>query len=180
METRIYITGTGGQGVMLIGKCFASGAFYEKKNVLFVPSYGGEQRGGASNCAIMLSDGPIGAPSVKKYNIVVYMNQGCYDESYGCVNQGGIAVLNSSFVKNEKDDGVKKVRVNAQETAAELGTEKAANIVMLGALTRTQSFVEPEFVLEAIRKKWAKSPKALALNEQAFAAGMDIAEKQLK
>lgn len=179
METRIYITGTGGQGVMLIGKCFTTGAFLEKKNVLFVPSYGGEQRGGASNCAIMLSDGPIGAPSVKKYNIVVYMNQGCYDQSCGCVNQNGIAVLNSSFVKEEKDDGVKKIRVNAQETAAELGTEKAANIVMLGALTKAQSFIDPEFVLEAIKKKWEKSPKALELNEKAFAAGMEIAAKQL-
>ena len=142
METRIYIAGTGGQGVMLIGKSFAYGAFYQEKNVLFVPSYGGEQRGGASNCAIMLSDGRIGAPCVKKYDIVVYMNQGTYETYSDAVNQRGTAILNTSMVYSERDDGVRKVRVNATEEAEAMGSAKVANMVMLGALAGTQKVVE--------------------------------------
>lgn len=179
METRIYIAGTGGQGVMLIGKSFAYGAFYQEKNVLFVPSYGGEQRGGASNCAIMLSDGRIGAPCVKKYDIVVYMNQGTYETYSDAVNQRGTAILNTSMVYSERDDGVRKVRVNATEEAEAMGSAKVANMVMLGALAGTQKVVDPAFIAEAIRKKWSKIPQAMEMNERAFARGMEIAAAQL-
>lgn len=179
METRIYIAGTGGQGVMLIGKSFAHGAFLQEKNVLFVPSYGGEQRGGASNCAIMLSDGRIGAPYVKKYDIVMYMNQGTYDAYHDAVNRGGIAILNTSMVRRENDDSIKKVRVNAVEEAESLGSAKAANMVMLGALTSAQKVVAPELVARAIKDKWAKDPGALKINELAFARGMALAAEQL-
>lgn len=179
METRIYIAGTGGQGVMLIGKSFAYGAFYQEKNVLFVPSYGGEQRGGASNCAIMLSDGRIGAPCVKKYDIVVYMNQGTYETYSDAVNQRGTAILNTSMVYSERDDGVRKVRVNATEEAEAMGSAKVANMVMLGALAGTQKVVDPAFIAEAIRKKWSKIPQTMEMNERAFARGMEISAAQL-
>lgn len=179
MERRIYITGTGGQGVMLIGKMLTYAAFFEEKGVLFMPIYGGEQRGGASNCAIMMSDGKVGAPNVKKYDIVVYMNQQMYNQGCSLVKDGGVAILNTSAIKDIKDDGIRKVLVDAVAEAEALGSAKAANMVMLGALSYVQDVVSQECVLKALHKQMASKPQLLELNEKAIARGTEIAAAQL-
>lgn len=179
MERRIYCCGTGGQGVMLIGKLLTYGAFYEDKDVLFVPTYGGEQRGGASNCAIMISDTKVGAPNVKQYDIIVYMNQAVYNQYAASVRPGGVAVVNASYVKELKDDGIKKVCINAVEEAEALGSVKVANMIMLGALAQTQDAVSMEYILKALRKQMASKPQLLELNEKAIARGAELAAAQL-
>ncbi len=179
MEKRIYVTGIGGQGVMLIGKMMTYGAFYEGKDVLFVPTYGGEQRGGASNCAVMISDTKVGAPNVKQYDIVVYMSQMMYDQGAAAVRSNGIAILNTSAIHEIKDDGIKKILVNAAKEAAALGSEKAANMVMLGALAYAQGVVGMDYILKALRKQMASKPEFLELNEKAMLRGAEIAAAQL-
>ena len=179
MERRVYITGTGGQGVMLIGKMLTYGAFFEEKSVLFMPTYGGEQRGGASNCAIMMSDDKVGAPNVRQYDIVVYMNQTMYEQGANAVRPNGVAILNTSAIKNVHDDGVKKVLVDAVAEAEALGSAKAANMVMLGALAYVQDVVSDEYILKALHKQMASKPQLIELNEKAIARGAEIAAAQL-
>ena len=72
MDKRAYITGLGGQGVMFLAKLYTKAAYRDGKDVLLYPTYGGEQRGGASNAAVMVSDKKVGAPSVALYDTVVY------------------------------------------------------------------------------------------------------------
>lgn len=179
MERRIYITGIGGQGVMLMGKLFTYGAFSEDKDVLFVPTYGGEQRGGASNCAIMISDDRVGAPNVKQYDVVVYMSQSTYDGAPNAVRKNGTAVLNTDSIKNIRDDGIKKILVDAVAEAAALGSEKAANMVMLGALVQAQDVVSLEYIIKALQKQMASKPQLLELNVKAVQRGAEIAAAQL-
>lgn len=179
MERRIYITGIGGQGVMLIGKLLTYGAFSEDKDVLFVPTYGGEQRGGASNCAVMISDDRVGAPNVKQYDVVVYMAQSTYDGAPNAVRKNGVAILNTSSVKNIRDDGTKKILIDASAEAAALGSEKASNMVMLGALVRAQDVVSLDYVIKALNKQMASKPQLLELNLKAIQRGVELASAQL-
>jgi 2-oxoglutarate ferredoxin oxidoreductase subunit gamma len=179
MERRIYITGVGGQGVMLVGKLFTYGAFSEDKDVLFVPTYGGEQRGGASNCAIMISDDRVGAPNVKQYDVVVYMAQSSYDAAPNAVRPNGIAILNTSSIKTIRDDGIKTILVDAMAEAAILGSEKAANMVLLGALVQAQDVVSMDYVIKALTKQMASKPQLLELNKKAILRGAEIAAAQL-
>lgn len=179
MERRIYITGTGGQGVMLIGKMLTYAAFFEKKSVLFMPIYGGEQRGGASNCAIMMSDEKVCAPNVRKYDIVVYMNQQMYDQGSDLVRDNGVAILNASAIKNIRDDGVKKILIDSASEAEDLGSVKASNMVMLGALSYVQDVVTKEYIIKALHKQMASKPQLIELNEKAIDRGAEIAAAQL-
>ena len=51
MERNMMIAGSGGQGVMMMGKLLAEAVCSSTAlNVTFFPSYGAEQRGGTANC----------------------------------------------------------------------------------------------------------------------------------
>ena len=61
MEAQFLIAGFGGQGVLLIGQLLAKAAMHQGMNVSWMPSYGPEMRGGEANCAVVISDEPIGS-----------------------------------------------------------------------------------------------------------------------
>ena len=62
MEKQFLIAGFGGQGVLLIGQLIAKAAMRQGYEVSWMPSYGPEMRGGEANCAVVVSDEPIGSP----------------------------------------------------------------------------------------------------------------------
>jgi 2-oxoglutarate ferredoxin oxidoreductase subunit gamma len=181
MEKRIYICGFGGQGVMLIGKLLCQAAFYEGSKVLFYPSYGGEQRGGASNCTIIVSDEEVGAPSVRFFDICVFMNDETYRTYGSCVKPGGIAILNTSFIKEINSSlNVRNICIDATAEADGMGIPKAANMVMLGALTIAAKAAGMGSIMRAMEKKLASKPQLISMNEKAISRGRELAAKQME
>lgn len=181
MEKRIFICGFGGQGVMLIGKLLCQAAFYEGNEVLFYPSYGGEQRGGASNCTIIISDEEVGAPNVRSYDICVFMNNETYRAYGSCVKPGGIAILNTSFIKEVNSEfDVHNICVDAAAEAESLGIPKAANMIMLGALTAAAGAGETDSIMKAMEKKLASRPQLIPMNEKAIICGRELAKAQME
>ena len=75
MEKQYLIAGFGGQGVLLIGQLIAKAAMLEGREVSWMPSYGPEMRGGEANCAVVVSDEPIGSPLVSEPPVLVAMNK---------------------------------------------------------------------------------------------------------
>ncbi len=59
MHHEIVITGSGGQGVLLIGRLLAEAGSLEGREVVWLPSYGAEKRGGSVSCSITISDEKI-------------------------------------------------------------------------------------------------------------------------
>ena len=62
MLERLLIAGSGGQGIVLIGRMLASVAVKNIPHVTFFPAYGAEVRGGTSNCQVVLSTKEIASP----------------------------------------------------------------------------------------------------------------------
>ena len=58
----IRLAGSGGQGIILIGRLFAAAAVKSSRYVTFFPAYGAEVRGGTSNCHVVLSSDEIASP----------------------------------------------------------------------------------------------------------------------
>ena len=52
MTERIIIAGSGGQGIMLLGKIIAEAALLQGRFVTWLPAYGAEVRGGAAYCMV--------------------------------------------------------------------------------------------------------------------------------
>ena len=75
MEKQFLIAGFGGQGVLLIGQLIAKAAMRQGYEVSWMPSYGPEMRGGEANCAVVVSDEPIGSPLVSEPPVLVAMNK---------------------------------------------------------------------------------------------------------
>ena len=66
MTERMIFAGFGGQGLITAGKLVGACAMAEGKHVTYFPSYGGEVRGGTTNCQVVLSDAPIASPLIEE------------------------------------------------------------------------------------------------------------------
>ncbi|MBU0548097.1 MAG: 2-oxoacid:acceptor oxidoreductase family protein, partial [Candidatus Omnitrophica bacterium] len=52
MIESVIIAGSGGQGVMLLGKVLAEAVMRQNRQVSWFPAYGPEVRGGTSHCMV--------------------------------------------------------------------------------------------------------------------------------
>ncbi|NMD38320.1 MAG: 2-oxoacid:ferredoxin oxidoreductase subunit gamma, partial [Christensenellaceae bacterium] len=75
MEAQCLFAGFGGQGVLLMGRLLAQAAMDKGFQVSWMPSYGPEMRGGEANCAVVISDDPIGSPLISEATVAVIMNK---------------------------------------------------------------------------------------------------------
>lgn len=135
MQQEVIIAGFGGQGVLFAGQLLAYAGMDAGKDVTWIPSYGPEMRGGTANCTVVISDQEIGSPFVKNPTAVLAMNLPSLDKYEQLVKPGGVLVVNTSMVnrKVERKD-ITVVSVPANEIAEAVGSKRAVNMVMLGAL----------------------------------------------
>ena len=148
MQTEVIISGFGGQGTLYAGQLLAYAAMDEGKYVTWIPSYGPEMRGGTANCTVVVSDDEIGSPTVLYPKAVLAMNLPSLDKYEPLMAHDGILIVNESMVNREPQrKDIRVVMVPANSLAQELGNERAANMVMLGALMANQPLL-PEGSLE--------------------------------
>ncbi|MGL6105543.1 2-oxoacid:acceptor oxidoreductase family protein [Romboutsia sp.] len=174
---RIICAGFGGQGVMSMGQLLTYAGMLEGKEVSWLPSYGPEMRGGTANCAVTVSDKPVGSPVIAgDATCAIVMNLPSLDKFESEVTPGGKILVNSSLIerKVERND-VDVYYVPANDIALELGNPKVANMIMLGAYLKANPTVEIDSVLEAFKKVFGPSKeKFVPLNKEALQKGADV------
>ncbi len=181
MEYKIIMAGFGGQGIMAMGQLVTYAGMVEGKNVSWMPSYGPEMRGGSANCSVIVSESPVGAPTVNAYNVGVFMNQVAFDKFVPNAEEGATIFVNSSLVKSkvERDDvTVYYVPVNdiAQEST---GNPRTANMVMLGAVLEAMPIVDRNTVMDVFTKVFGeKREKLKPINDEAMKAGAKSVSEQ--
>ena len=156
MEEMLIIAGFGGQGVQLIGKMLVEAGMEEGKEVSFLPSYGAEMRGGTSNCNVMA----LNRPSLDKFESAVL--------------PGKTLLINSSLVdrKAERTD-IEAIYVPANDIANELGNNKVANMVMLGAYIEVAHAVTVDTVMNNLKAMFGeRKAHLLPINREAIERGM--------
>ena len=146
------IAGFGGQGVMLMGNILVYAAMREKKNVTFMPVYGVEMRGGTANCTVVVSDREIGSPVTQHPVSSIVMNLPSLEKFAPRVRKGGLVVANASLIPEEAVDfkGVKCLMVPSRALALEIGSERLANMVVLGAAVQKSGVVSLESLQKAL------------------------------
>lgn len=178
METHeIVIAGFGGQGVLSMGTLLAYAGMLEGKHVSWMPSYGPEQRGGTANCSVVLSGEPIGSPIVTEPTALIAMNKPSLDKFEKRVKTGGLVLVNTSMVdtKVSRTD-VTVIEVPANRVASEIGSDRIANMVVLGAFIARTGAVQMRSVVESLKKALPPHRHSLIpLNEQALLRGAEFA-----
>lgn len=135
MEKQFLIAGFGGQGVLLIGQLIAKAAMRQGYEVSWMPSYGPEMRGGEANCAVVVSDEPIGSPLVSEPPVLVAMNKPSLMKFMPMMPAGGTLLYNASLIEGvELRTDVTVIPVACNEVAEQLGNGRVSNMVMLGAI----------------------------------------------
>ena len=170
MAKKMFFAGSGGQGIMLMGQMVASAAILEEKDTTFFPSYGPEMRGGTANCTVIVSDKSISSPLIFESDCVVAMNLPSMIKFEPTLKAGGILLLNESLIHQEaKRNDITVHKIPVSDLAHDLGDNRVANMIMLGAFVRTSNIVSSDMIEKVIQNTFgAKSNELVELNLKAF------------
>jgi 2-oxoglutarate ferredoxin oxidoreductase subunit gamma len=168
----VVMAGFGGQGLMFIGKLLAYSAMSEGRNVTWIPSYGPEMRGGTANCTVVISQQEIGSPVIPHPRAIIVMNNPSLETFEPRLQKDGLLLANSSFVTRpitRKD--IRAISLPANEVATTAGSERAANMVMLGAYVACTKVVSKESIVEGLKALFGSKAEAMGTNMRAFEEG---------
>ena len=177
---QVIIAGFGGQGVILAGKLLAQTAMKAGKEVTYMPSYGAEVRGGASNCMITIADEPIPTPVVSRAQCVIAMSKVALNRFENAVEQDGLLIMNSSQIDVEPKvkNGVEVVKIPIDEIAVGLGNPRIANMVALGAYLQKSDSVNPDLAAGCLPDVLAaRYHVTIPINTKALQSGADFVKK---
>jgi 2-oxoglutarate ferredoxin oxidoreductase subunit gamma len=176
MQSEVQFAGFGGQGIMLMGQILSQAAMDAGHEVVWIPSYGPEMRGGTAYCTVVISDRPIGSPIIRNPKHLVAMNRPSLEKFAPAVRPGGVIFVNSSIIpidSGRKD--VDELRVPIIEIAHDLGNVKVANIIALSAFVVRTEIIDFDLLREAVKQKFATKQKLIPLNIKAMEAGRKAA-----
>ncbi len=177
MQSEVMFAGFGGQGILMSGKVLAHAAMEEGHEVLWMPSYGPEMRGGTAYCLVMISDRLIGSPVVRNPSHLVAMNRPSLEKFAPLIKPAGVVLINSSLIAidaGREDLDVIKIPVTA--IAKELGNVRAANIVALGAFVERSKIVGFDTLRHCVHEEFVNKKNFLSLNMNALEEGKKAAE----
>ena len=164
-EVQVKIAGFGGQGALSLGVMLAQAAQMTGHRVSWFPSYGPEQRGGTSNCSVVISDQAIGSPVVYHPHVLVAMNRPSLERFKNDLRPGGVIVYEANMGDVELPAGVRAVAVPAQQIADDNGNGRAANAAMFGVLMGLGLAPIPDLAFRAaVAESFAGKPKLIPLN----------------
>ena len=186
MRKNIILCGVGGQGTVLASKLAAAAAMNRGFGVKTAETIGMAQRGGSVFSHLRIGD-DIASPLIAKgqADLIIGFEPAETVRMLPYLRKGGSAVVSSRpimpvsasigasvYPLGEIMDYLKSrvenlTIVDSDRAAADLGSDRVLNVVLLGAAVRTGELgVTEEDVMEAIHQRLAE--KFHALNEKAL------------
>lgn len=173
MERSTIFAGFGGQGILFAGNILARAAMAEGLEVLWIPSYGPEMRGGTASCTVIVAPEPIGSPVVDRADAVVALNPPSMAKFEPAVATGGLLVLNTSLIEALPGRAdIEVVAVPCTALARTAGDDKLVSVVALGAMLARRPVVPKAAVRAALEAVLlTKRPEILEADLAALEAG---------
>jgi 2-oxoglutarate ferredoxin oxidoreductase subunit gamma len=157
----IRIGGTGGQGLILCAK-----------------TYEPTSRGGFCNSDLVISTGDVDFPLATAVDYLVLLDRLALKPSWPLLKPGALVIADTRLCPELPTSGYRAHHLPLSRTAIELGSERVANIVALGALAALSGLCERKALERAVH---AETPKSfLDLNLDALAAGYRLGEQATK
>lgn len=181
MNNNVFMSGFGGQGILLIGNLLAYAGIVENKNVSYYPSYGVEKRGGAANCTIVVSDGEVGSPVIGNPEAGLFLNQVAYDKYFDRIRSSGFCLLNTSLIEERGDArcDLDVLRMPINEMALELGDSRLGNMIAIGAYAQRTGAVSLDSLKEALKLVLPeRNHRFIPQNHKALELGAEFARQQ--
>jgi 2-oxoisovalerate ferredoxin oxidoreductase beta subunit len=177
-DVSLKLAGAGGDGAQTAAMLITRAAISEGFDSTYIPSYGPESRGGTSYADVHVASEEVLAPAAQHPHVLVAFNAPSLAKFGPTVRPGGVVIYDSSVIDAIPDtlaDRVRVIGVPFAEVAKDLGSVLVKNVVALGALQGVTGIFPKETFLAAIRKAVSGKRAMLAINEQAFARGAQLA-----
>ncbi len=193
LETSIVLAGVGGQGTLIAGKLLGILALKLGLDVKVSEVHGMSQRGGSVITYVKIGK-EVYSPIIEEgaADFVLSFEEVESIRWAKLLKEGGVMIVNNQQIKSlpvlmgqqqypenildslksAASEGTKVVSVNAYDLAMEVGTSKAVNIVMMGALSKYLG-VDEALWKEAIEEAFSAKPKTIPGNILAFEKGMN-------
>ena len=181
-RTKIVLAGEGGQGVQSVAKILVEAGYEVGKEILYIPNFGVEQRGGVSIAFCQISDGKIGEPRFSKGDIVIMLSDRAIDRCSTYVDENTTVIYDSSVCTIKPEMKAKKIiGVEANKIANEQLSSRVFNIIILGVIISATGVLEISDIKNAMElalgKKFDAKPELRDLNHKALEMGMGLIEK---
>jgi 2-oxoglutarate ferredoxin oxidoreductase subunit gamma len=178
IRQEIIITGFGGQGIVLAGRVLGqAAAIGDHRHSTLVQSYGPEARGGACCAQVIISDGAIHYPHVRRCDILICMSQAGFDKFIVQLKEDGILLTDQDLVQPGRIERT-LFSIPSTRMAEELGRKMMANIIMFGFFTAVTKAVSLEGARSTVLESVPKGTEEI--NATAFNRGYDYGLAVLK
>lgn len=177
-KKEILVTGFGGQGIVLLGKILgAAAALGDHKESTLIQAYGPESRGGACSAQVMIGDGVIHYPYVRRPDVLAAMSQAGFEKYIDLAKDDTVLLVDQDLVK-PKGQAQEVFAVPATRLAEEMGKKMMANIIMLGFIVAVSRVVTNEAARSAVTSSVPKGTEDA--NLAAYDKGHDFGLAVLK
>lgn len=171
----IRIGGTGGQGLILCAKMLADALAATGGRVAQSQTYEPTSRGGFCNSDLVISAGEIDFPLATAIDYLVLLDRLAIKPSWPLLKPEALVIADTRLCPELPEGDYRAHHLPLSRTAIELGSERVANIVALGALAALSGVCARKVLEQAVR---AETPKSfLDINLDAFAAGYRLGEQ---
>ena len=168
---QLRFSGTGGQGMMLIGDLMAY--YYglvENKQIVLLKSYCPEARGGACRSELIVDEEEC-YPAITRPDFLLAMSQQAYDLYTEDADEKTIILVDEELVKKTDERFPNTYRLPLTQIAKDkTGKAICANIVALGAMTRILN-IDHDKMPEVLKEKLPE--RILKINLTAYEEGYD-------
>ncbi len=188
MKTDIVLAGVGGQGILTIAAIIGQAAVSQGIQVKQSEVHGMAQRGGSVVAHLRLSNAPVKSDLIElgTADIVLAMEPMEALRQMPCLSAKGVLLSNTTPIRNIGDypelelilgelrNFPRNAVMDADEMAKTAGSPRAANMVLLGAVS---NFLElpAELLTDTIRNMFArKGEEIVQANLKAFDAGRNF------
>ena len=172
---QLRFSGTGGQGIMLIGDLMAY--YYgliEDKQIVLLKSYGPEARGGACRSELIVDEKEC-YPLITRPDFLLAMSQQAYDLYTADADEKTLILIDEELVRKTDERFPMTHRLPLTQIAKEkTGKAICANIVALGAMTRLLN-IDHDAMLNVLKTKLPQ--KILDINLTAYEEGYRALEE---
>jgi len=174
-QMQIRFSGSGGQGLILSARILAAALAAQGKFAAQSQAYEPTSRGGLSRSDLVISDAEVEYPLVTALDAVVILDQVAVAASAGLLGKNTVAIIDSGKVSEPPKEPERVIALPVTARARELGNQRVANIVTLGALAELTNIIAPGILRE---KMLALVPARFRdLNAEAFDAGREMAKE---
>lgn len=195
MKTDIILAGVGGQGILSIASAIGVAALKNGLHVKQAETHGMSQRGGDVVSHLRLSDKPIYSDLIPQGQADLILSVEPMEalRYLPFLSETGYIVTSTAPFKNiptypDMDEVMAQLKevkhlvaIDAEKTAADLGSKLSSNMVMLGAASPFLNHVEFEALEKGIRDLFArKGEEVVNTNLDALKAGKAFADSVIK